>query len=199
MLLPDFPGSAGRRVPGALDSFAMAVRAVLGQQITVAAARTLARRVVERWGEPLATPHPMLTRVFPRPEVLARASADELGALGITRQRQAAIQALARALMNGDLQLSPGADVAATQAALVALPGIGDWTAQYLAMRALRWPDAFPAGDVALHLALGVRGAPPRERVRLTETRAESWRPWRAYAVIRAWATLGATPKETTP
>lgn len=199
VLLPDFPGSAGRRVPGALDSFAMAVRAVLGQQITVAAARTLARRVVERWGEPLATPHPMLTRVFPRPEVLARASADELGALGITRQRQAAIQALARALMNGDLQLSPGADVAATQAALVALPGIGDWTAQYLAMRALRWPDAFPAGDVALHLALGVRGAPPRERVRLTETRAESWRPWRAYAVIRAWATLGATPKETTP
>ncbi len=199
VLLPDFPGSAGRRVPGALDPFAMAVRAVLGQQVTVAAARTLAQRVVERWGEPLGTPHPLLTRTFPHPEVLARADADELGARGITRQRQAAIQALARALVNGELQLAPGADVAATHAALVALPGIGDWTAQYLCMRALRWPDAFPAGDVALHLALGVRDATPRERTRRVEARAERWRPWRAYAVIRAWAALNETPKDPKP
>ncbi len=199
VLLPDFPDSAGRRVPGALDPFAMAVRAVLGQQVTVAAACTLARRVVDRWGEPVDTPHPLLTRVFPHPEVLAHASADDLGACGITRQRQAAIQALARALMNGELRLAPGADIAATHATLVALPGIGTWTAQYLAMRALRWPDAFPAGDVALHLALGVREAPPRERVRLVEARAESWRPWRAYAVIRAWAALTELQKDQTP
>ena len=150
------PGLAGLRVPGCLDGFELAVRAVLGQQITVAAARTLGQRLVERFGEPLVTPWPELSRLFPTAQALAQASGDALGQLGIVRQRQAAIVALAQAVTHGQLTLDGNADVAATVAALKALPGIGDWTAQYIAMRALRWPDAFPAGDVALQKALGV-------------------------------------------
>jgi len=149
-----FPNGDGLRVPGALDGYELAVRAVLGQQITVAAARTLAQRLVERFGEPIETPWPQLTRLFPAPAVLADASGDALGQLGIVKQRQAAIVDIARAVADKRLQLHGGADVSATIAALKELPGIGDWTAQYIAMRALRWPDAFPAGDVALHKAL---------------------------------------------
>ena len=148
-----FPGTEGLRVPGAFDGFELAVRAVLGQQITVAAARTLGQRLVERLGEPIETPWPGLNRLFPTAATLAAADGDTLGQLGIVRQRQAAIVALARAVDGGTLALHAGADVASTTAALCALPGIGDWTAQYIAMRVLRWPDAFPAGDVALHKA----------------------------------------------
>ena len=181
----DFPHAAGLRVPGTLDGFELAVRAVLGQQITVAAARTLAARLVQRLGEPLAEPAPGLTHLFPTPAALATADGDTLGQLGIVRQRQAALQALARAVAGGELALHPGADVPATLAALKALPGIGDWTAHYIALRALRWPDAFPPGDVALHKALGVAGQP--RPAQAAEARAERWRPWRGYAVIRAW------------
>src|SRR5690606_17382541 len=137
-------GGEGLRVPGAIDGFELAVRAVLGQQVTVAAARTLAGRLVARFGEALPTPDAALTRLFPTPEALAEASGDALGALGIVRQRQAAIQALARAVAEGRLDLGPHADPQATAEALDALPGIGPWTAQYIAMRALRWPDAWP-------------------------------------------------------
>ena len=180
-----FPGTAGLRVPGAFDGFELAVRAVLGQQISVAAARTLAARLVDRFGEPVATPWGTLTRLFPSPATLAAAEGDALGALGIVRQRQAAIVALARAVDAGRLALHAGADVAATTAALCALPGIGDWTAQYIAMRALRWPDAFPAGDVAVHAALGLKGT-ARPAVAAAAA-ADGWRPWRSYAVVRAW------------
>ena len=183
-----FPQGDGLRVPGAFDGFELAVRAVLGQQITVAAARTLAQRLMERFGDPIETPWPGLSRLFPRPAVLARAEGDALGQLGIVRQRQAAIVALARAVDGGQLALHPTADVPATTAALCALPGIGDWTAQYIAMRALRWPDAFPAGDVALHKALKVQGH-PRPAVAAAEA-SQVWRPWRSYAVVRAWAQL---------
>jgi AraC family transcriptional regulator of adaptative response / DNA-3-methyladenine glycosylase II len=160
-----FPDGDGLRVPGALDGYELAVRAVLGQQITVAAARTLAQRMVDRFGEPVETPWPKLTRLFPAPAVLAAASGDALGQLGIVKQRQAAIVGIAQAVADKRLQLHSGADVNATLATLKELPGIGDWTAQYIAMRALRWPDAFPAGDVALHKALGVQGMknPARE------------------------------------
>ena len=182
-----FPGTEGLRVPGAFDGFELAVRAVLGQQITVAAARTLGQRLVERLGEPVATPWPDLQRLFPSPATLAQAEGEVLGQLGIVRQRQAAIVALARAVDSGQLALHPGADVAATTQALCQLPGIGDWTAQYIAMRALRWPDAFPAGDVALHKALGVQGQP--QPARAATALAQAWRPWRGYAVLRAWAT----------
>ena len=181
----DFPALAGLRVPGTLDGFELAVRAVLGQQVTVAAARTLTTRLVERFGTPLATPIDGLTRLFPSPAALAAASGDELGQLGLVRQRQAAIHALAQAVSSGQIRLHAGADVAATMDALKALPGIGAWTADYIALRALRWPDAFPSGDVALQKALSPDGQ--RLTARAAEGRAERWRPWRAYAVIRAW------------
>ena len=181
----DFPALAGLRVPGTLDGLELAVRAVVGQQVTVAAARTLTTRLVERFGTPLATPIDGLTRLFPSPAALAAASGDELGQLGLVRQRQAAIHALAQAVSSGQIRLHAGADVAATMDALKALPGIGAWTADYIALRALRWPDAFPSGDMALQKALAPEGQ--RLTARAAESRAERWRPWRAYAVIRAW------------
>ncbi len=187
-----FAGLEGLRVPGTLDGLELAVRAVLGQQITVAAARTLATRLVQALGQPLSTslttPFAALTHLFPTAQALAGATGEALGALGIVRQRQAAIQALAQAVASGTMRLRAGADVAQTQAALLALPGIGPWTAHYIAMRALRWPDAFPAGDVALHSALGLRQhkAPAAEAERLSQ----AWRPWRSYAVVRAWHAL---------
>ncbi|HZY20182.1 MAG TPA: AlkA N-terminal domain-containing protein [Ramlibacter sp.] len=191
VLHESFPGTDGLRVPGTLSGHELAVRAVLGQQITVAAARTLTQRLVDRFGEPIETPWPELRRIFPTPEVLAAAGADALGQLGIVRQRQAAIVAIARAVADGRLQLHPGADLPSTVALLQSLPGIGDWTAQYIAMRALRWPDAFPAGDVALHKALGVQQS--RQPAREAEAASQAWKPWRSYAVIRAWARLALT------
>ena len=191
VLQDSFPGAGGLRVPGALDGYELAVRAVLGQQITVAAARTLAQRLVEKFGEAIETPWPQLTRLFPAPAVLAgldMASGDALGQLGIVRQRQAAIVGIAQAVAGKRLQLHGGADVNATVAQLLALPGIGDWTAQYIAMRALRWPDAFPAADVALHKALKVQGL--KNPAKQAEQASLAWRPWRSYAVIRAWSGL---------
>jgi AraC family transcriptional regulator of adaptative response / DNA-3-methyladenine glycosylase II len=185
-----FPGGDGLRVPGTLSGYEVAGRAVLGQQITVAAARTLAQRLVDRFGESIATPWPELTRLFPEPAVLARAEGDALGQLGIVKQRQAAIVAIARAIDSRQVSLHAGADVQAAVQALTQLPGIGDWTAQYIAMRALRGPDAFPAGDVALHKALGVQDEPRPARAALAASQA--WRPWRSYAVIRAWHGLAA-------
>ncbi|HXE20979.1 MAG TPA: Ada metal-binding domain-containing protein [Rhodoferax sp.] len=193
-----FAQGDGLRVPGTLDGYEMAVRAVLGQQITVAAARTLGTRLVREFGEPIDTPFPELTRLFPTPAVLAGASGDALGQLGIVKQRQAAIVAIARAVAEQRLQLHGGVDVPATVAALKELPGIGDWTAQYIAMRALRWPDAFPAGDVALQKALGVTDRKnPLRAAREAEAASTAWKPWRSYAVIRAWATLPEPVKKT--
>lgn len=183
-----FPHGDGLRVPGAFNGYELAVRAVLGQQITVAAARTLAQRLVDRFGEPIEAGDAKLQCLFPDAAVLARAEGNALGELGIVRQRQAAIVGIARAVAQGELQLHSGAHVEATIGQLKQLPGIGDWTAQYIAMRALRWPDAFPAGDVALHKALGVGGT--RHAAKNAEAESQSWKPWRSYAVIRAWASL---------
>ncbi|MFZ3140244.1 DNA-3-methyladenine glycosylase 2 family protein [Polaromonas sp.] len=193
VLHASFPGGDGLRVPGGLDGYELAVRAVLGQQITVAAARTLAQRLVDLLGAPIETPWPQLTRLFPAPAVLAAASGDALGQLGILKQRQAAIVGIAQAVAGKRLQLHASADVNATMAQLKELPGIGDWTAQYIALRALRWPDAFPAGDVALQKALGVQAL--SNPARQAETASARWKPWRSYAVIRAWnGLLEATP-----
>ena len=190
-----FPTSDGSRVPGTLDGFELAVRAVLGQQITVAAARTIGGRLVEAFGEPIETPIAGLDRLFPTPEAIASASSDALGQIGIVRQRQGAMHALANEVRAGRLALHPGADVPSTLKALQALPGIGDWTAQYIAMRALRWPDAFPAGDVALQKAMGVATARAAAEASLV------WRPWRSYAVLRAWYTppVAAAAAHRTP
>jgi len=198
VLHPDFPSGDGLRLPGAFDGFELAVRAVLGQQITVAAARTLAARLVGRLGEAWETGHPRLSRLFPDALTLARVDPQVLGEIGIVRQRQAALQAIARAVLDGTLDLSAGADPAHCTRVLLALPGIGPWTAHYIAMRALRWPDAWPTGDVALTQALGLPAHRSAAAHRQAEQAAERWRPWRSYAVIRAWA--GAhTTAETAP
>lgn len=178
--LRDLPGPEGLRVPGACDGFEIAVRAILGQQITVAAATTLSRRFGHRFGEPLAGAPAPLDRLTPRPEVVALATQDDLGQLGIIRTRSGAILALAAAVAGGSLSLDPGQPPSETMAKLRALPGIGDWTAQYIAMRALGWRDAFPAGDIALQKAAGLDA-------RALLAHAERWRPWRAYAVLRLW------------
>jgi AraC family transcriptional regulator of adaptative response / DNA-3-methyladenine glycosylase II len=183
----NFPDRAGLRVPGTLDGFELGVRAILGQQITVQAARTLTTRLVQTLGTPIITPWPALSHTFPDANTLAGVSPEVLGQLGIVRQRQAAIQALARAVNEG-LQLQPSAPVADTMAALQALPGIGPWTASYIAMRALRWTDAFPCGDVALHKALDVQTH--KNPAQAAELASQAWRPWRSYAVIRAWSLL---------
>jgi AraC family transcriptional regulator of adaptative response / DNA-3-methyladenine glycosylase II len=185
VLHPSFPAGDGLRVPGALSGYELAVRAVLGQQITVAAARTLAQRLVERFGADIETPYPALRRLFPSAAVLAQAEGDALGQLGIVKQRQAAIVAIARAVAEQRLRLYSGANLAATVATLTGLPGIGDWTAQYIAMRALRWPDAFPSGDIALQKALKVQDS--KHPARAAEAASQAWKPWRSYAVVRAW------------
>jgi len=185
------PPRPGARLPGAWDGFETAVRVVLGQQVTVKAARTLVQRVVNRFGTPVDTPFAALTHVFPDAQTLAAADPEHIGTLGIVRQRVKALQALAAAVAQGDIVLHRAAPLEATLDALRALPGIGEWTAQVIAMRALAWPDAWPAGDIGLMNALGScnPGAPRhlgREARHIT-TLAEAWRPWRAYAVMRLW------------
>ena len=190
-----FAGSEGMRVPGSLDGFEIAVRAILGQQVTVAAGRTFTQRVLQAYGEPIQTPWPQVTRCFPKPQALAQATPESLGALGIVRQRQTALIALSRCVASGELNLNSPLDPLRVIEQLKALPGIGDWTAQYIAMRALRWPDAFPAGDIALHKALGFRDEKsPIKRAALAQTASQAWRPWRSYAVFRIWAGRYQTP-----
>lgn len=194
-------GRPGLRLPGAVDGFEVAVRAVLGQQVSVKAARTLAGRIVARYGEPLdpvdgseadAVTDASPSHSFPAAATLAALPLHEpdagrdLRALGLTGARSRTLIGLARALDEGRIRLDADAEPEATMAALQALPGIGPWTAQYIAMRALSWPDAFPASDLGVMKALGARR--PREVL----ARAEAWRPWRAYAVIHLWG--GATP-----
>ncbi|HSM20693.1 MAG TPA: AlkA N-terminal domain-containing protein [Rubrivivax sp.] len=182
------PPRAGLRLPGGLDGFELAVRVILGQQVTVKAARTLLQRLVARFGEPVDTPFPALTHLFPSAAMLAAADPAAIGTLGIVRQRVRALQALAAAVAEGRLLLQPGMPLEPTLAALRALPGIGDWTAQLIAMRALAWPDAWPGTDIGLMNALGSRD--PRHLAAL----AEAWRPWRAYAVMRLWHHLETSP-----
>jgi AraC family transcriptional regulator of adaptative response / DNA-3-methyladenine glycosylase II len=182
------PPVPGLRVPNGLDGFETAVRVILGQQITVAAARTLVRRLVERFGTPLSTPFEALNRCFPSATALAQADPACIGELGIVRQRVRALQALAVEMAAGRLRLDASAPLAPTLAALQALPGIGEWSAQLIALRALAWPDAFPASDIGLLNALGHRD------VAAARSAAEAWRPWRGYAVMRLWQTLETVP-----
>lgn len=186
---PDFAQAAGLRVPGTLDGFELAVRAILGQQITVKAARTLGQRLLQAFGEACTTPWPELNRCFPTPAaLLAPGAAERMGQLGVVRQRQQAIQSLAQALCQGQLHLNPHARLEDTLRALQALPGIGAWTAQYIAMRALRWRDAWPVQDVALQSALGVRDAP--RPAQALQARGQAWQPFRSYALVAAWQTM---------
>jgi len=174
----------GVRVPGAFDGFEIAVRAILGQQVSVAAARTLAGRFAAAFGSRIETPFPGLDAVFPRPEDVAGAALARIARLGVPAARARSLAALARALADGKLDLTPGAEVDATLARLRSIPGIGEWTAQYIAMRALAWPDAFPHADYGVMKALKLTDP---KRVLAA---AEGWRPWRAYAVIHLWQSL---------
>ncbi len=190
LLAPRVRARPGLRVPGTCDGFEAAVRAILGQQVSVRGATTLAGRMAARFGEPVETPFAALTRLSPAPERLAQATEDEVAAIGMPGQRARSLIALARAVASGALSLERPSDVEATIARLLELPGIGPWTAQYLAMRALGWPDAFPAGDLGVRNALG--GLSERE----AERRAERWRPWRAYAVMHLWSSTPADSSE---
>jgi AraC family transcriptional regulator of adaptative response / DNA-3-methyladenine glycosylase II len=175
------PTRPGARLPAGLDGFDIAVRVILGQQVTVKAARTLVQRVVDRYGEPIETPFAALTHVFPSAQAIAAADPETIGKLGIVRQRVKALQALAAAVAGGAIELQRNASLDATLDALRALPGVGDWTAQVIAMRALAWPDAWPASDIGLMKALGSRD------MKVITAQAEAWRPWRAYAVMQLW------------
>jgi AraC family transcriptional regulator of adaptative response / DNA-3-methyladenine glycosylase II len=172
----------GLRVPGGWDGFEVLVRAVLGQQVSVAAAAQLAARIAAGLGDPVRLERaPGLRHLFPRPEQLA---VREPAAFPVPRSRGATLVALGGAVSSGRFTLERGASLEDTLARLRA-PGVGPWTAQLVAMRALREPDAFPAGDLALRRALGRGGAPATEEE--ARLRAEAWRPWRAYAAQHLW------------
>jgi AraC family transcriptional regulator of adaptative response / DNA-3-methyladenine glycosylase II len=197
VLAPLVAARPGLRVPGAWDGFELAVRAVLGQQITVAAGVRLAGKLVARYGLPLAgtgLETEGLTHVFPRPEQLASA---DLTALGMPQMRAATLASLAAAVVADPQVLGGGRSLTECVTRLRELPGIGEWTAQYIVMRELREPDAFPAGDVGLLRAMTDRaGRRPSSRELLA--RAESWRPWRAYAAQHLWAS-GMWTDQTRP
>ena len=194
VLAPLVLARPGRRVPGHVDGNELALRAVLGQQVSVAAARRLGARLVAAYGKPLERPEGTLTHCFPTAETLAAA---DPATLPMPRARAAALTGLAAALASGDLSLDPGAERDRAEAQLLARPGIGPWTAAYIRMRALSDPDAFLSTDAGVLEALGRLGAVPaggrgpaaRARAsRLAAELAESWRPWRSYAVQHLWA-----------
>jgi AraC family transcriptional regulator of adaptative response / DNA-3-methyladenine glycosylase II len=186
----------GLRVPGAWDGFELAVRAILGQQITVVGASKLAGRIVEAHGDALDLAHApaSLTQVFPDAEKLART---DLAPIGMPRARAAALSALAATVVADPRLFEPGCDLDAAIARLRRVPGIGEWTANYIAMRALRESDAFPTADIGLLRALedssGRRPTPAQ-----LLAKAEAWRPWRAYAAIHLWASLTDRSKPPT-
>ncbi len=197
VLAPLVAANPGVRIPGAADGFELAVRAILGQQISVAGARTLAGRLVTALGTPLTAPDGELTHTFPAPAAIAQAPLAALQHIGLTQQRARTLSRLAQACSQGDLLLDRGADVAQTLAGLRAIPGIGPWTAAYIAMRALGDPDAWLMGDLGLRRAweqLGQSGVSDAN-IRFAAdgalaAHAERWRPWRAYAAMLLWGTL---------
>ncbi len=172
----------GVRLPGAWDGFEMGVRAILGQQVTVKAAHTLAGRVARKYGTPLDSPFPEVTTLFPQAATLAAAPVEELAGLGLTRKRAETLHSFAvwwSQDRNGNL---------------LDLPGIGPWTEHYIRMRAHSEPDAFPAADLGIHKALGLHGIGPAKAAKAAELQSLAWRPWRAYAVILLWRSLGEKP-----
>jgi len=214
LLAPFVKRRPGLRVPGAIDPFEASIRALLGQQVSVAAATTLAGRFAAQLGAPIALlPDSLrpgssransrrpneapgsssvssqnaasITYRFPTPREVVAAGVDRIAKLGLPGKRAAAIHNFARVIDRGDITLDAAADLDAFTAALDDLPGIGPWTAHYLAMRALHVPDAFPAAD------LGVQKALQRSGAKAAEARAEAWRPFRAYAVMHLWTSLG--------
>ncbi len=193
LLAPLVHAAPGLRLPGAVEGAELAVRAVLGQQISVPAARTAATRLTQTLGEPLPAPDGGLTHLFPTPAAIAAAAPEELP--GGPARRRHTLQALARLLAAGELAIDPGSDRDEVRTRLLELPGVGPWTTEYIAMRALADPDAFLPTDLGVRRALEALGSSnpalsggcsPRDAERL----AERWRPWRAYALQHLWGTL---------
>jgi AraC family transcriptional regulator of adaptative response / DNA-3-methyladenine glycosylase II len=184
LLAPLIRRHPGLRVVGAVDRFELALRAVLGQQVSVAAASTFSGRLAARMGEPVAGAPHGLSRLSVTAERITESRPSTIARIGLTRARAATAVALARAVMNG--LLADDSDPESQIAELREIKGIGDWTASYIAMRALRWPDAFPHGD------LGLRKAAGNLTARALLAVAERWRPWRAYAAMHLWASLHA-------
>ncbi|HRE59571.1 MAG TPA: Ada metal-binding domain-containing protein [Micropepsaceae bacterium] len=177
LLARDVMRRPGIRVAGAFDGFELGLKTVLGQQVSMKAARTLMARLCERFGAPFADG----LHLTPEPARIADASLREIRAIGLTASRAQTIHALANAVASGALDISPGADPVATRAALLALPGIGAWTADYILMRGLSWPDACPASDLWLKRAFNTTSHARAEEA------AQMFSPWRAYAAIRLW------------
>jgi AraC family transcriptional regulator of adaptative response / DNA-3-methyladenine glycosylase II len=191
-LAPLVAKTPGRRVPRKADAEEYAIRAVIGQQIATASAATIAARLADRYGTPVEDPEGGLTRLFPEPAALAEADPAHLP---MPAARKRTVLALAAALADGRVELGPGADWAASRAALAAVPGVGPWTVEMVAMRAMGDPDAFPVKDLGVikgaeSLGLGAG--------RALEARSQAWRPWRAYAVQYLWAT-GEHPTNRIP
>lgn len=171
----------GLRVPGAFDGFELAVRAILGQQVSVKGATTLMARLTAAFGDEADVGDPRLTRLAVTADRLADARVSSIRAIGLTEARAATVHALARRVADGALRLEPDADARTVTRELLDVPGIGPWTAEYIAMRALHWPDAFPSGDLVLRRRAGDLSAARLEKA------SEAWRPWRAYAAMQLW------------
>jgi len=189
-LAPLVAAIPGLRVPGAWDPFELTVRAVLGQQVTVQGATTLAGRLVRAFGKPLENPSGSLTHLFPHPEAIAQA---DLSSIGLPRARAAALRNVAMAVADGRLVFDAALGLDDAVARLCAIDGFGPWTAHYVAMRALAEPDAFPETDLGLRRALGSNGE--LASVACVREAAEAWRPWRSYAAIYLWTGLTASPR----
>jgi AraC family transcriptional regulator of adaptative response / DNA-3-methyladenine glycosylase II len=206
-LAPHIAAQAGLRVPGAFEPFELAIRAILGQQVSVAGATTISGRLLARFGEPADTPFAQVTRHFPLPRQLAQADVGDIARLGMPQTRAQTIIAFAQFAADGGLDMRPGTALDAAVAQLAAVRGIGAWTAHYIALRALRFPDAFPAGDLGLQKAAAlIDGAATRFTEKQLQARALGWAPWRGYAALALWHALGAraatpdiTRKEATP
>lgn len=177
----------GLRVPGAFDAFELAIRAVLGQQVSVAGATTLSGRIVAQFGEGCASPFAQLSHHFPRAERLAAADVGDIARIGLPASRAQTIRAIAQFAAAGGLRMPPGIGLEEAVSRLRTVRGIGDWTAHYIALRALRFPDAFPAGDLGLQKAAATDGGRLTEKDMLA--RAQAWSPWRGYAALALWMT----------
>jgi AraC family transcriptional regulator of adaptative response / DNA-3-methyladenine glycosylase II len=182
----------GMRVPGAADGFELAVRAVVGQQISVAAARTVAGKLVKSAGKPIRNPILPITHTFPSPQALAALAGEHPAAFPMPASRRRTLAGLAGAVASGDLAIDPGAHPDEVRSQLLALPGVGSWTADYIAMRALGDPDAFLPTDLGVRRAIAQLGAPDDPHA--VAALAQSWRPWRAYALAHLWGSLAGNP-----
>ena len=194
ILAPLVKARPGLRVPGAWDPFELSVRAVLGQQISVRAATTIAARLVEAHGRPIESSEGGLTHLFPHPQALVDA---DLRGIGATRSQERAIRALSAAVASGQLELDASCGLEDFVERLCQLSGVGVWTAHYVAMRGLREPDAFPASDLGLRRALGDQGGPMSASA--LAKLSEEWRPWRAYAAMYLWTNVSAKRSRSRP